>query len=204
MSRTAQWARVLDASIADLDAAAAETPLGACLSDFRAAYRHRATFGYSNQAEPLPPIPAISHSQAQALRAEAFEYYQTSGYWQVDPRELYLATVAAIDASAVSKPGKERGNGNARRYIQERDGSDCWLCGNDLAGDATIEHLHSRALGGSNSLDNLALVHERCNRLLGHMPIAVKRQMRADIQKGAPVPDIRGRDAALMRARGVR
>jgi len=195
MSRTARTARALDAAIA-------ETPLETCLSDFRAAYRRRTMLGNSSAA--LLPIPPVSQMQAQTLRAEAFDYYQTAGYWQVEPRELYLATIAAIDAATMAKVGKPRGYGIARRYLKERDGEDCWLCGQDLNDDATVEHLHSRALGGTDSLDNLALVHERCNRLLGHLPVTVKRQMRADMQQGQRVQDIRGRDAAMMRARGMR
>jgi hypothetical protein len=64
-----------------------------------------------------------------------------------------------------------------RSHLRERDGDNCFLCGNIMVFGrtfedghpqddcATLEHLHPVRAGGSNETENLALVHWRCNRL---------------------------------------
>ena len=59
-----------------------------------------------------------------------------------------------------------------RSLIYLRDGAKCCHCGGYLQIHdnsqtktyGTLEHLHPRFLGGSWSVDNLALAHERCNQ----------------------------------------
>ena len=74
----------------------------------------------------------------------------------------------------------------------ERDGPNCWLCTLPILSTpkkqgrrASIEHLIARSLNGSNSLDNLRLCHDSCNRHLGDRPVAKKWQMRAKWHKAA-------------------
>ncbi len=43
----------------------------------------------------------------------------------------------------------------------------------------TIEHLHPKALGGGNELDNLVLCHPGCNKQLADRPRAEKERLRA-------------------------
>lgn len=75
--------------------------------------------------------------------------------------------------------------------VIERDGPDCFFCGDPMApadamGDpaqATLEHLVSVTHGGPNHISNCFAAHERCNSLAGHMSapekIALRDQMRA-------------------------
>lgn len=40
-------------------------------------------------------------------------------------------------------------------------GTDCWLCGGP--GADTVDHMHPRAMGGTDSLENLRPAHGFCN-----------------------------------------
>lgn len=52
-----------------------------------------------------------------------------------------------------------------RRYVYERDGGRCHICGRAVPrDDFHIDHLIPLARGGSHTLDNVALAHPRCNR----------------------------------------
>lgn len=56
--------------------------------------------------------------------------------------------------------------------IKERDGTLCYLCGKPITnGDMTMEHLIPKSKGGSSRVDNLALVHGRCNTRKGDILI---------------------------------
>jgi hypothetical protein len=50
-----------------------------------------------------------------------------------------------------------------------RDGDRCFLCGEPLGADITVEHLVAIAHGGPNHVSNLFLAHGECNRSLGHL-----------------------------------
>jgi hypothetical protein len=71
--------------------------------------------------------------------------------------------------------------------IRARDGENCWCCGGKLEFDAqpnskkapTREHLVAQSLGGGNALDNLALCHAGCNRMLADKPLKQKQAIRA-------------------------
>jgi hypothetical protein len=61
------------------------------------------------------------------------------------------------------------------RRLAERDGSTCWLCGNDVdprapAGSGwagSVDHVVPRARGGGNEPGNLRLAHRSCNSRRG-------------------------------------
>lgn len=61
-----------------------------------------------------------------------------------------------------------------------RDGSNCFLCGEDLKDDITLEHLIPLSSGGLNQLSNMVLCHEKCNNQVGNMPISKKVQIAID------------------------
>lgn len=46
----------------------------------------------------------------------------------------------------------------------ERDGTDCFLCGKPMKDDVTLEHLIALSSGGKNTLANMVLMHEGCNK----------------------------------------
>ena len=74
----------------------------------------------------------------------------------------------------IAKPTK------IRLQLRERDGPWCWYCGVELTvAEATIEHLIPKSDGGLNSLTNLVLAHEDCNRRAGNAPLAAKIELRA-------------------------
>jgi 5-methylcytosine-specific restriction endonuclease McrA len=54
-------------------------------------------------------------------------------------------------------------------HLLLRDGATCYLCGQgvDSADPFQIEHVMSRAHGGSDDLTNLRLAHGSCNRAKG-------------------------------------
>lgn len=58
--------------------------------------------------------------------------------------------------------------------ILDRDGGDCFFCGDQLADDVTIEHLVPIAHGGPNHISNLVCAHATCNREAGHLSVAEK------------------------------
>ena len=58
--------------------------------------------------------------------------------------------------------------------IIERDGSNCFYCGNPLEDDITLEHLISLSSGGQNSLSNMVLAHEKCNQEANNMHLNEK------------------------------
>ena len=146
---------------------------------FRRAFERRHWFSVGD----LPALPTMSHERAEVARDDAYDLYTRA--WQPFAWDLYLAECAAIIAATRGKGASK--SADLRRYLVERDGSDCWLCGDDLGDDMTVEHLHPRALGGGNELANLVLCHDRCNKLMGHNPKAVKLEMRGAISAAEQV-----------------
>jgi len=85
--------------------------------------------------------------------------------------------------------------------LTERDGPDCFLCGDPFkAGqDITFDHWIPRSRGGTWDLENLRLAHKRCNALKGdRMPnpdgtlpdIVKKSTFRSKAVKRAARPDL--------------
>lgn len=70
----------------------------------------------------------------------------------------------------------KRKNLKARKVkIAARDGKKCFMHGNDLSWDElTIEHLLSKAHGGSDNINNLVLMCGGGNLELGNKPLAKK------------------------------
>lgn len=64
--------------------------------------------------------------------------------------------------------------------LLERDGDKCFLCDEDLGEDITLEHLLPLVSGGPNTLANMVLVHDECNRKLGVKPLHEKVKMAID------------------------
>lgn len=54
-----------------------------------------------------------------------------------------------------------------KRDILRRDGTCCFYCGKQLLDDITLEHLIPLTSGGLNSLSNMVLAHEYCNKIMG-------------------------------------
>lgn len=74
---------------------------------------------------------------------------------------------------------KPDSKGQVRRAkLLERDGGDCWFCGDPMGDDCTIEHLVAKASGGRDSLANYALAHKRCNADAADLPLVDKIALR--------------------------
>lgn len=58
--------------------------------------------------------------------------------------------------------------------LLERDGVNCFLCGEPLEDDITLEHLVPLTQGGKNNLYNMVLMHDECNQFVNNMSIAAK------------------------------
>lgn len=81
------------------------------------------------------------------------------------------------------RPDKQHKDGLVGRLL-DRDGQDCCICGKDLGEDITIEHWVSIKDGGNNSLANLGLAHEACNRLVDSNPVSEKVKIAMEMRGG--------------------
>ena len=68
-----------------------------------------------------------------------------------------------------------------RKKLLERDGPDCWFCGEVMGDDCTIEHLVPKSKGGRNTLANYALAHQSCNAKAADLPLVDKIALRAKL-----------------------
>lgn len=83
------------------------------------------------------------------------------------------------DKSVVSKTAVRR------ERLLERDGDECWFCGDPMGDDCTIEHLVPRSKGGVNHLDNFALAHRKCNADAADKPLVDKLALRQRMRSKA-------------------
>lgn len=74
-----------------------------------------------------------------------------------------------------------------RNNLFERDGNDCWYCGEFLSKRhvpfespdfPTIEHLVPQSEGGTHAMANLVLAHQSCNGTAANAPLAAKIELR--------------------------
>lgn len=70
--------------------------------------------------------------------------------------------------------GRQTSYKKEKEKLIERDGVNCFLCGESLNGDITIEHLIALSSGGKNTLANMVLMHEKCNNFVKNKPINEK------------------------------
>lgn len=70
--------------------------------------------------------------------------------------------------------GRKSSYRKEKARLIERDGTTCFLCGQEMGDDITLEHLIPLTAGGPNSLSNMVLCHEECNHELGTKPLAEK------------------------------
>lgn len=61
-----------------------------------------------------------------------------------------------------------------RATLRERDGDDCFYCGEPLGEDETFEHLLELNQGGKNLVTNGVLAHQKCNSAVDGMTVAEK------------------------------
>lgn len=96
---------------------------------------------------------------------------------------LYTANAISCFIRSKKWDGKPVNIGRKKTYVKEkvallgRDGDNCFLCGQPLLTDITVEHLLPLVAGGKNTLANMVLVHEQCNFELGTKSIYQKVQM---------------------------
>jgi hypothetical protein len=120
-----------------------------------------------------PALAPMDGAAAEDAARKARDLYWTGALSKVE----YASELAAIAAARHSRK-KAVPNQELRRMLLARDGLNCWLCGDELGGDCTIEHRVPKSRGGSSAFANLALAHQSCNRLMGDAPAHIKDMAR--------------------------
>ena len=158
----------------------------AAVIDFHIAFTKAKRFGLRCTAR----MPAMTGEQSRQAAA-----FNSAQYWQglatkeerdAAAEEIDRASAAYFNRGVVAYPQRTRKSKSSklRRAVLERDGRDCWLCGERMpTHDMTVEHLVARTNGGTDDLDNLALAHRACNELLGSLSLEAKLELRAKLQK---------------------
>ena len=156
------------------------------LRDFRNEWTRAKQFGLVFDGK-FPPLSAVD---ANAARDKAADVYW-SGWWLPNAdrhfarairRDMIMAIEAArVEFIALNRPQPR--HAELKRLLFERDGTKCWVCGEELREDATFEHKTAIANGGTWAVSNLALAHRECNRDLGRLPIHAKEAARAAISR---------------------
>lgn len=86
--------------------------------------------------------------------------------------------------------------------LATRDGKKCFCCNAKLGYDElTIEHILSFSHGGTDNDNNLCLVCQPCNKLLGNKPITKKIEMMMQRRQGLGVLEGEVQDFQLAGAR---
>lgn len=128
---------------------------------------HWLATGESKNLFPIAP------ERAKVMLNDAYEHVYSAG-----SRELFRAEAVAI-RKATETYAAASGDRKRKFRIMERDGLDCWLCGEPMPeNDCTLEHLDPRARTGTNDPKNLVLCHQACNEKLGALPKEEKEAMK--------------------------
>lgn len=61
-----------------------------------------------------------------------------------------------------------RAKRNRRERVLAQHGRICWICGQPIGEDLTLDHVTPKGEGGSNSVDNLRPAHYSCNYARHH------------------------------------
>ena len=96
----------------------------------------------------------------------------------------------ALDVFPLGRFPRARGHHKARRkrsfrsQIIERDGTNCFYCGEPMTEeDMTLEHLVARSLNGQNTLENIVLAHSLCNNRAGVLPLHDKLALKGRMER---------------------
>lgn len=95
-------------------------------------------------------------------KKESYQKAKSEGkQWAKDPHKRYsLFKRLAFNTNlrCAEKVSAEE----IERYLGEP--KTCWLCGEDLTvEEVQLDHIHPRAQGGTNTIENLAYAHSYCN-----------------------------------------
>jgi hypothetical protein len=81
------------------------------------------------------------------------------------------------------KARRVKNTAGVRKQLRQRDGDNCWFCGDALElAPHNIEHLINISDGGTNALANLVLAHTDCNTKAGNKTLAQKLELRAALR----------------------
>jgi len=77
------------------------------------------------------------------------------------------------------EPGRLKTKKRLLAEVMERDGLDCFYCGEQTDDDTrSLEHILSIAKGGNNEISNLTIACVSCNQAAGDMAIVDKIKLR--------------------------
>ncbi|BET68437.1 hypothetical protein ASA1KI_33550 [Opitutales bacterium ASA1] len=87
---------------------------------------------------------------------------------------LTVSTESPAAIAATESSGKTKPMSKLQRLLYLQHGR-CFFCGEPLqAGEASIEHLHPKAKGGTNGEDNEVVCHASLNQAFGSMGLKAK------------------------------
>ena len=61
------------------------------------------------------------------------------------------------------KTGRYQSYKKEKKLLLQRDGDNCFYCGEPMYDDISLEHLIPLSAGGKNTLGNMVLAHKQCN-----------------------------------------
>jgi len=143
-------------------------------------------------AEILPPTSEYEVLRFRANAVTSIVYKNGAGnisYYANEAKKAYRAFRGdgeyKTDARKTKKRLKSSKKEQRKEAVRERDGNDCFFCGEVVPKqDQTVEHLLSLAHGGNHHLSNLALSCASCNYLASHMSLVEKIKLREE-KRGA-------------------
>ena len=102
-----------------------------------------------------------------------------SFHWPVAATRHFLAFQRSIAGPGEIMGTTPAGRAATRQFLLDRDGHHCSLCDGHLGGwDLTVEHWLPKLSFPFHHVDNLTLMHRRCNELLGSLSISRKIRVR--------------------------
>lgn len=138
-----------------------------------------------NGAEVLPAIRKREVLRFQFLHPDRKNISTGIVYQDMSVNQPYVNEV--YDNYAQNKPwrsGPQTPRNSATSKMDKmllfaRDGPQCFYCGVEFElAQMTVEHVLSRAAGGSNRIENKTLSCTECNGEAGHLSVAAKVRLR--------------------------
>lgn len=134
-----------------------------CIMHEARPYGHLLLNGQSVGDDALARMTGAPVDEVSALMAEL----RQAGAFSVTREGVIFSRRMVRDA--IRRDGRQ-GWQTIRRSIIDRDGDICSYCG-DKSGPFHVDHIVPRALGGTDSYNNLCVACQRCNLSKGAKPL---------------------------------
>lgn len=108
--------------------------------------------------------------------------------WPDELHKAYNCFKNKQDWNSLIKVTKRKGTASIKKFLLKNHGDKCFYCLKKMPdSDITLEHLLSKADGGSNNLKNCVLTHEKCNREAGRVSVYEKVLIRENNLNGQKI-----------------